>query len=199
MSEAMRMNQALPVGGAAGKRSTGWWGVWSLIVTEGALFGYLLFSYLYLNSQNAEPWPPEGKPDLPVPGLNTAILLGSSLFIWLAERCIRGNRLRLALLPMVVTILLGTTFVGIQAWEWKEKSYGPLTNLYGSLYYTITAFHMAHVVVGLIILLLLMLWTYLGFFDRERHTPVAIGGLYWHFVDVIWLCVFTVFYLLPYV
>ena len=75
--------------------------------------------------------------------------------------------------------------------EWHDHPYGLTAHLYGSLYFTITGFHMAHVVVGLIVLLLLLLWTALGYFDERRCAALTIGGLYWHFVDVVWLFIFT--------
>ncbi|MEQ5844377.1 cytochrome c oxidase subunit I (plasmid) [Paraburkholderia acidicola] len=188
----------LPVG-SAGERSGGWWGCLTLIITEGALFGYLIFTYLYLAAQTAQRWPPEGLPKLG-PGIaNTAILLSSSGFVWFCERCVRRRRQRLAVASMAVAVVLGIAFVGIQLHEWHNHPYGPATHLYGSLYFTITGFHMAHVVVGIVVLALLLLWIALGYFDGERCVALTIGGLYWHFVDVVWLFIFTTLYLTPYV
>ncbi|HEX5538816.1 MAG TPA: cytochrome c oxidase subunit 3 [Methylophilaceae bacterium] len=189
--------EPLPVG-SAGKRSGGWHGVLATILTEGALFGYLLFSYYYLASQMQQPWPPHGLPKLAMASLNTAILLISSVFVWGCERCIRKRKLRLGLLLLAVAIMLGIGFVLLQVRDWHNKPYGMTSNLYGSLYFTITGFHIAHVVVGLFILLLLLMWTALGYFDERRHAALTIGGVYWHFVDVVWLLVFTTFYLTPY-
>ena len=81
----------LPIG-SVNKVSTGWWGVWTLIVTEAALFGYLLVSYYYLHLQTERQWPPEGLPSLFFSGLNTFILLSSSGFMWGAERALRKRR-----------------------------------------------------------------------------------------------------------
>lgn len=188
---------ALPVGSVG--RPGGWWGVWALIGTEAALFGYLIFSYLYLYSQNSMHWPPEGMPKVGLAGANTVVLLASSGFVWACERLVVRGKPRLAACAMLVAIVLGSAFVGVQLKEWNDHPYGPSAHLYGSLYFTITGFHMAHVVVGLIVLLLLMLWTALGYFDDERHTPLSIGGLYWHFVDVVWLFIYTTLYLSPFV
>ncbi len=99
---------------------------------------------------------------------------------------------------MVVAILLGCIFVGIQLKEWHDHPYGLTAHLYGSLYFTITGFHMAHVVVGLVILVLLAVWMGLGYFDEERNAPMRIGGLYWHFVDAVWLFIFTSLYVTPF-
>jgi cytochrome c oxidase subunit 3 len=197
MSDVMQLDRPLPVG-SEGKRAGGWWGLLALIVTEGALFGYLLFSYFYLASQTQQHWPPEGLPQLGIASLNTAILLTSSVFIWASERCIRRRQLQWSLASMAVAILLGAGFVMIQLREWGHKRYDMTANLYDSLYFTITGFHLLHVVVGLVILLLLLLWTALGYFDDRRYAAVTIGGVYWHFVDVVWLFVFTTLYLTPY-
>ena len=197
MAEEIQTNQALPVG-SEGKRSGGWWGVVALIVTEGSLFGYLLFSYFYLASQTEQHWPPEGLPNLLMPGVNTVILLTSSVFVWASERCIQRRQMPWSFASMALAFILGVCFVAIQLHEWSIKTYDMASNLYGSLYFTITGFHMLHVIVGLIILMLLLLWLALGYFDDRRYAAVTIGGLYWHFVDVVWLFVFTTLYVTPY-
>jgi len=197
MAEAMQPAQALPVG-SEGKRSGGWWGVLTLIVTEGSLFGYLLFTYFYLASQSEQHWPPDGLPVLLMPGLNTLILLASSVFVWACERCIQRRLMRWSLASMALALMLGIGFVVIQLNEWSKLTYDMTSNLYGSLYFTITGFHMLHVIVGLIILMVLLLWLALGYFDHRRYAAVTIGGLYWHFVDAVWLFVFTTLYLTPY-
>jgi cytochrome c oxidase subunit 3 len=197
MAETMRLDKPLPVG-SEGKRSGGWWGMLALIVTEGSLFGYLLFTYFYLASQSEQNWPPEGLPTLLVPGINTLILLASSVFVWVSERCIRRRQSGWSLASMALAFILGACFVAIQLHEWGVKTYDMTSDLYGSLYFTITGFHMLHVLVGLIILLVLLFWIALGYFDDRRYAAVTIGGLYWHFVDVVWLFVFASLYLTPY-
>ncbi|MDR6411654.1 cytochrome c oxidase subunit 3 [Paraburkholderia terricola] len=206
MSDAVDLNQPsrepaqprpLPVG-SAGERSGGWWGCLTLIATEGSLFGYLIFSYLYLVSQTPQHWPPEGLLKLGLGIANTAILLSSSVFVWLCERCVRRARLRWAVASMALGVVLGCAFMGIQLIEWRAHPYGLSTHLYGSLYFTITGFHMAHVAVGIVVLLFLLLWTALGYFDEQRCAALTIGGLYWHFVDVVWLFIFSTLYLTPY-
>jgi cytochrome c oxidase subunit 3 len=198
MSEARQLlDQPLPVG-SEGKLAGGWWGILALIVTEGSLFGYLLFSYFYLSSQAEQHWPPEGLPGLLLPGINTAILVASSVCVWVSERCVAQKRKWGSMIGMMLAILLGALFVGIQLVEWSKKTYGMTSDLYGSLYFTITGFHMLHVVIGLVILLLLLVWISLRYFDEKRHAAITIGGIYWHFVDVVWLFVFTTLYLFPY-
>ena len=187
----------LPVG-SKGKLSGGWWGVLALIVTEGSLFGYLLFAYFYLASQAEQHWPPAGLPDLLLPSINTAILLVSSVCVWASERCIQKKQTRWGIAAMALAIILGACFVGIQLNEWDKSTYGMTSDLYGSLYYTITGFHLLHVVIGLAILLLLLVWISFSYFNEKRHIAITIGGVYWHFVDAVWLFVFATLYLFPY-
>ena len=187
----------LPVG-SAGERASGFLGCLMLIATEASLFGYLIFSYLYLAVQQTTHWPPEGLPRLGLSSVNTAILVSSSVFAWLCERFVRRRRKRWAVASMAVAVVLGIVFVGIQLHEWRDHPYGMTSNLYGSLYFTITGFHLCHVLVGIVVLVLLGWWTALGYFDERRHAALTIGSLYWHFVDVVWLFIFTTLYLTPY-
>ncbi|SDV46168.1 cytochrome c oxidase subunit 3 [Chitinasiproducens palmae] len=188
---------ALPVG-SAGQRAGGWWGVWTLIATEAALFGYLIFSYLYLALDNAAQWPPDGLPKLAPGLLGTGLLLGSSVVVWAAEK-LAARRHRIAsAAALAVAIAMGGVFIAIQLHEWHDHPYGPATHLYGSLYFTITGFHLAHVAVGLLALAVMLVWVLLGYFDERRHAALTIGGAYWHFVDVVWLLIFATLYLSPY-
>lgn len=190
----MRESDAITLDGAT--PSPGRAGMGLLIATEAALFGYLLFSYFYLYLQGHESWPPEGPPVLFLPGLNTAILLSSSVLVWLCERMLkRGRRGRAAIL-LAGAVAAGGVFVAIQLHEWAHRPYAIDTNLYGSLYFTITGFHMAHVAMGLVMLGLLLVQLRLGHF-RDRHEGLSLVGLYWHFVDAVWLFIFSVLYLLP--
>ncbi|HEU4708875.1 MAG TPA: cytochrome c oxidase subunit 3 [Methylophilaceae bacterium] len=196
MPETMEIAQQLPIGSMA-RLSSGWWGMWCLIATEAALFAYLLFAYFYLGSQAHGPWVPE-LPKLTIALPNTILLLASSFVLYWAESGIKkGNQGRLVL-GLAITLVMGIVFVGLQGLEWHNKKFSLSDNAYASSYFVTTGFHMAHVVVGLLILACLLLWAVLGKFGHERHAGVSIGALYWHFVDIVWLCVFTSFYLLPY-
>jgi cytochrome c oxidase subunit 3 len=187
----------LPVG-SVGQHGSGWFGIWCLVAAEGALFAYLLFSYFYCVLQRTETWEPYGKPHLTLALINTVVLLSSSVAVWFGERGIRnGSRTRL-LIGLSLGIVLGALFIAIQLVEWSHKPFTPTSGLYGSLFFTITGFHMAHVLVGLLTLLALLVWSWLGYFGPERHGPISIGAVYWHFVDGIWLAVFASLYLSPY-
>jgi heme/copper-type cytochrome/quinol oxidase subunit 3 len=178
-------------------KSSGWWGIVFTIATEGAVFAYLLFSYYYTAIEARSDWP-NAYPSLKLALPNTFILLFSSLTFWWGERRFREGKKSEALLGLVVTAILGAIFVGVQLAEWHGKNFSISSGSYGSLYFTITGFHMAHVVVGLIVTLALIAWLALGVIDDRRHPGVSIGAAYWHFVDAVWLTVFFTFYLTPY-
>jgi len=186
----------LPVGSPVHKAG-GWFGMMTLIVTEASLFLYLLFSYYYFALWGNGAFVPSPPPkfDLALP--DTAILLLSSLTVWWGERGTRKSSRRQIALGLIATIILGTIFVAIQLIEWAQKPFHFNSSTYSALYFTVTGFHMAHVVVGLIILAVLLVWDWLGYFDRRRHAPFAIGAVYWHFVDVVWLAVFFTIYVTP--
>jgi cytochrome c oxidase subunit III len=196
MDESMELTQRLPVG-SLGRHSSGWWGMWCLIATEAALFAYLLFGYFYLGSQAHGGWVPE-LPKLKIALPNTILLLASSAVVYWGEAGIRkGHRGRL-IAGLAATLIMGIVFVGLQALEWHMKPFKMTDNAYASSYFTTTGFHMMHVAAGLLILAALLWWAAIGKFGAERHAAVSIGALYWHFVDIVWLCVFTTFYVSPY-
>jgi heme/copper-type cytochrome/quinol oxidase subunit 3 len=189
-------NRMLPVR-PVGHKASGWWGMVMLVATEAALFIYLLFSYFYLGLQHVGPWPVAGPPSLLLALPNTFVLLLSSGFAWWGQRGIeqgRGHQLRQGLLA---AFLLGTAFMTIQGLEWHNKVFTPSANSYASLYLTVTGIHMMHVAIGIIILGALFVWSVMNRFTARRHIHVTLGIIYWHFVDAVWLAVFTTFYLTP--
>jgi heme/copper-type cytochrome/quinol oxidase subunit 3 len=180
----------------AGGRPTGWWGMMCLVATEAALFAVLLFSYFYTKA-HATTWPPGGPPGIALAAINTVFLLSSSLTMWWATRAIeRGNGTGLRV-GLAVTLALGVTFACLQRVEWAHLPFAPETDSYGSLFYTITGFHGAHVIVGLLMIAVVLLRALLGHFRAERYLAVRITAIYWHFVDLVWIFVFTSLYLLP--
>jgi heme/copper-type cytochrome/quinol oxidase subunit 3 len=197
MSDIAAGGERLPVGGV-GRHGSGWYGIWTLVLTESALFAYLLFTYFYIASQAAGAWPPSGKPSLSLAVANTVVLLASSIAVVLGQRGLRKGSRRQLGIGLLAAIVLGALFVAIQLVEWSHQPFTYTSSLYGSLFFTITGFHMAHVIVGLLILTATLGWSLLGYFDQERQGPILIGGLYWHFVDAVWLVVFTSLYLSPY-
>ena len=198
MSEAVvHAGVALPIG-SKGHLSSGWWGMIAIIATEAAFFAYLLFSYFYVGSHVRGPWPPDGAPKLSIAVPGTFILIAGSFTMWWGERGIRNGARRQLLLGIGATLVLGLVFLGLQGIEWSHKPFSLSTGVYSSLYFTVTGFHMAHVVVGLLVLTMLFVWGALGYFGQRRHSSVSIGVLYWHFVTVVWIAVFSAFYIAPY-
>jgi cytochrome c oxidase subunit 3 len=187
----------LPVGNVK-THAVGWWGILAGIITEAALFAYLLFGYFYFTIQpHGEMWPTE-MPHFKLALPNTIILLVSSGAVWLGERgAHQGVRWKQAT-GLGVGFVLGVIFVVIQVFEWKSKSFSLNSGAYGSLFFTITGFHMAHVVLGLLMLFPLTIWSMLGYFGPRRSAPISIGAIYWHFVDAVWLVVFFSLYITPY-
>jgi heme/copper-type cytochrome/quinol oxidase subunit 3 len=179
-------------------RSTGFWGMMLLIATEASLFAYLLFSYFYLGSMAQGPWPPEGPPSLKLVLPNTILLLISSGTMYWAESGIKKGEVTRLRSGLLITLLLGVVFLFIQGIEYSNKHITITTNAYGSLFFTITGFHGAHVAAGLIMIAVITVRAFLGHFGSRRHDAVTNVSWYWHFVDVVWLSVFTSLYLIPY-
>lgn len=198
MAEAVLARpQNLPVG-PIGRHGVGFWGVGMLVASEAALFSYLLFSYFYLGATAQPGWLLEPHPDLKLALPNTLILLLSSGAAWLGEQGVLEHRRGQALSGFAAALALGSVFAVIQFFEWHAKPFQIGTSSYSSVYFVTTAFHIAHAIVGLGVLAALLLWTALDYFSPRRRLTVSAGVLYWHFVDVIWLFVFTTFYLTPY-
>jgi cytochrome c oxidase subunit 3 len=194
---ALSQPQNLPVGPIR-RHGIGWWGAGTLIASEAALFAYLLFSYYYLGATNPEGWLLEPAPSLKLALPNTLLLLASSVAAWFGERGILSMRRGQTLIGFGIAFLMGLGFAAVQVLEWRAKTYGLGTSSYASLYFVTTGFHMAHVLVGLLVLAALFLWTTLDYFSPRRRLVVSAGVLYWHFVDVVWAFVFLTYYVTPY-
>jgi heme/copper-type cytochrome/quinol oxidase subunit 3 len=196
MAELVGEPGPLPVG-SKGHKASGWWGMWMMILTEASLFAYLLFSYAYLGMQSHGGWVPE-LPKLQIALPNTVLLVASSLVLYWGETGIKKGKTGRLVAALALTLLMGAVFAGLQGLEWHNKKYGPDADAYASSYFMTTGFHMAHVIGGLLMIAALLLWAAMGKFSAQRHAAVSIGALYWHFVDVVWLAVFTTFYITPY-
>jgi cytochrome c oxidase subunit 3 len=194
---ALSQARSLPVG-PTGRRGLGWWGVGTLVASEAALFGYLLFAYYYTGAAARPGWLLEPAPSLKLALPNTLLLLASSVAAWFGEHGVLHRRRGRAVAGFAVALLLGCAFAVVQTFEWRAKAYGLGQSSYASLYFVTTGFHMAHVVIGLLVLAAILLWTVLDYFSPRRRLTVSAGVLYWHFVDVIWLFVFATYYITPY-
>jgi heme/copper-type cytochrome/quinol oxidase subunit 3 len=179
-------------------RPMGWWGVMLTIATEGTIFVALLASYYFVRSVSDE-WPQGGieAPPLTRVSIFTVVLLASSLPLFYGERAIkRGNRRGLQI-ALAVSWLMGFAFMINQGIEFAELKFGVDDNAYASLFIVISGLHGLHVVVGLLISIIVQIKAARGWFDSERHVTVTVFSLYWHFVDVVWIFVFTTLHLSP--
>ncbi len=176
----------LPLG-STDARGNGWYGMPTLVATEACLFAYLLFSYYYMAFHYGRDWLPDDPPWFKLSLPKTVILLGSSVAVWFGEQGMKKGRSWKCIAGLVGGSVMGLAFVALQPTEWSDKSFGLGADSYASLFFTVTGFHMAHVVVGLMMLSALAIWTALGKFDSHRRDPVSIASFYWHFVDVVWI------------
>lgn len=173
-------------------------GMLALIAAEAAIFTIFVVAYLfYIGKSLTGPMP---KDVLSVPVFYTICLLSSSLSIHLAAKSLRqGSVLRFGIL-WLATIALGATFMYGTATEWHRLIYQEgltiSTNLFGTTYYSLVGLHGFHVVVGLVSLSIVMVFTLLGSVGAEHAERIDVLSLYWHFVDVVWVVVFTVVYVI---
>jgi cytochrome c oxidase subunit III len=172
-------------------------GMFLFIASEIMLFGSFFTAYFFVRVVNHEPWPTPGH-NLPVfvAGMNTIILVTSSFTLhWALQSIKRGNRVGLQA-GLTLTFLLGLTFLLTQIREYSRIGFAPHTDAFGSVFYGLTGLHGAHVAVGLLLLLSATIRSYRGHFSPEAHEGVEIPGIYWHFVDVMWIVVYTTVYIL---
>lgn len=184
---------------ASGDRSPGWWAMVLLIATEFALFASLIASYFYLRSGQPV-WPPDGvkMPELPMPIAMTCVLILSSVPMFWADRGIRrGNQMALRI-GLLLSLILGAVFIGLQVYEYAHEDAVFGANSYGSLFYTITGLHGLHVTLGLLLNIFVSIQAWRGYFSERRNLAVQNVALYWHFVDAVWvIAIFPSLYLLP--
>lgn len=185
--------------GSVGRRSSGYWGMVFIVISEASLFAYLFFAYFYFAVQShSAGWPPSGLPSLRYAIPQTIVLLLGCASMWWAERSVvRGARGRL-LIGLAATLVLAAIFVVLQCLDWADKPFSLATDAYSSLYFTITGVHLVHLVAGLLMVAAVLLWSALGFFGPLRHAPVPTTALYWYFVTLIWLALFFTLYITPY-
>jgi heme/copper-type cytochrome/quinol oxidase subunit 3 len=172
---------------------------WAFIGSECLLFGSLISTYLvYKGRSTIGPFPEEIL-NIPITSVSTFDLLMSSLAMVLALAAVeRGDRVW-ARVWLGTTALLGLVFLGFQVYEFTSFYHEGLklqTNLFGSTFFTLTGFHGGHVFIGVIWLLTLLVRSFMGKLGSDKALNVEIAGLYWHFVDVVWIVIFTVVYLL---
>jgi cytochrome c oxidase subunit III len=180
--------------------SNGRFGMMVFLASEVMLFSGLIGGYIVLRLGSTG-WPSDPSlPHLPIglTTINTIILLSSSfVFHWAHLGIIKGNRNQLTL-GVLLTVLMGATFLSIQAYEWMHLYHEGLWfnkgGVYGSCFFTLTGFHGAHVTGGVVTLLIVGIRSAMGHFSATRHVFVECAGMYWHFVDIVWVVLYTILY-----
>ncbi len=174
--------------------------MWIFLASECLLFGALISTYLlYRGRSTVGPYPHDVF-DIPYTSVSSFVLLFSSLTMVLSLSALQHGQIRKFRIWTLTTALLGTTFIGGQIYEFTTFAKEGLklgTNLFGSTFFTLTGFHGAHVTVGILMLLTLLGLSFLGRLPKEKALGVEMVGLYWHFVDIVWIIIFTVVYLIP--
>ncbi len=172
-------------------------GMLLFIISEIMVFGAFFTAYFFIRVAQGNPWPAPGtKLPVEVAGVNTAILVSSSFTIHWAEQCIKkGNRFGLKA-GMLLTFLLGCSFLFIQINEYANIGFAPQDAAQQTIFFSLTGLHGAHVFIGLLLLLFVTIRAFRGHYSPEEHRGVEVPGIYWHFVDVMWLVVYFTVYIL---
>ena len=172
-------------------------GMLLFIISEIMVFGAFFTAYFFIRVVQGEQWPAEGT-ELPklIAGVNTAILLSSSITLHWAQTSIKHGNRRGLQAGMFTTFLLGLTFLFIQINEYVHIGFAPSDSAQASVFYGLTGLHGAHVFIGLLLLLTVTTRAFRGHFSPTEHRGVEIPGIYWHFVDVMWIVVYTTVYIL---
>jgi cytochrome c oxidase subunit 3/cytochrome o ubiquinol oxidase subunit 3 len=174
-------------------------GMWLFLGSECLLFGGLIATYMLYRGRHTGLGPDQIY-DIPFTSVSSFVLLMSSLTMVLAVSAANRNDDRNTNVWLVVTAILGATFVGGQAYEFTSfyrEGLGYTTSLFSSSFYTLTGFHGVHVSVGIVMLLSLALMIRSNRITGKKSDVVELVGLYWHFVDIVWIVIFTLVYLIP--
>ena len=170
----------------------------ALIVAETAIFTIFVVAYVYYIGKSVSG--PQPRQVLELPIFNTVCLLSSSFTIWLAERELKKGVMAAFSLWWALTVVLGAVFLGGTGLEWKKLIYHDgltiSTNLFGTTFYSLVGLHASHVIIGLTMLLIVLIFALTGKLKREHARQIEVLSLYWHFVDAVWVVVFTVVYII---
>lgn len=172
-------------------------GLLVFLASESLMFGGFFASYLFFRGVT-EVWPPEGtEVELLLPAINTIILVSSSFVIHLGDTAIKKNDVQGMQKWYKITAIMGAIFLVGQVIEYLSLGYGITTNVFSNCFYLMTGFHGLHVLVG-VLLILGVVWRSRrsGHYSDTKHTGIAMAEIYWHFVDIIWIILFTLLYIL---
>ncbi len=174
--------------------------MWAFLGSECLFFGSFISTYLLYRNQHTEGLGPADVYDIPFTSVSSFVLLMSSLTMVLALASIQKGDQRQMRIWLLATAMLGTVFIGGQIFEFTSFVEDGLkldTSPFASSFFVLTGFHGVHVTVGILILLSLVGMSYFGKLENDGARTVEMVGLYWHFVDIVWIIIFTVIYLIP--
>ena len=173
-------------------------GMLLFIISEIMLFGAFFTAYFFIRVVGEAEWFPFDNFELPVgiAAVNTAILLSSSFTIHWTLEGVRNENRRALRVGILTTFLLGLTFLSIQINEYFHLGFAISENAQSTIFYCLTGLHGAHVFVGLTLLAMVTIRAFRGHFSAKEHRGVEVPGIYWHFVDIMWIFVFSTLYLL---
>jgi len=183
---------------AFGHHALTWWATWSMILMEGTMLVILLISYFFLRTAVPE-WPPAHTlpPNLFWGTLNTAIILASVFPNQLAKKAAESLDVKGVRLWMIVTLLFGVAFAVVRIFEFKNLNCHWQQNAYGSIVWFNMGFHTAHVLTDMVDTVVLIVLMFVGPIEGPRFVDVSENSIYWNFVVVIWLLIYSVIYLAP--
>ncbi len=173
--------------------------MWLFLASDCLLFGSLIAAYLLYRGRSIVGPYPEDLFDIPFTSVSAFVLLMSSVTMVLALSAIQRGNVRNMRIWIFTTAVLGTLFIGGQVFEFTEFNHEGLslsTNLFGTTFFVLTGFHGAHVTVGVLILMSLFVVSMRGGIQQKDSMVVELAGLYWHFVDIVWIVIFTLVYLI---
>jgi heme/copper-type cytochrome/quinol oxidase subunit 3 len=174
--------------------------MWVFLANEIMFLTGLIASFLLLRYHAADPQVDKALLDsIPLVGLNTFVLLASSLTVVLAHQAAQTGRQSRLVIFLILTVILGSTFVSLQGVEYTtlyRENLKWTTSGYGTAFFTLTGTHGLHVIVGILWCLVILIRAQQGGFSKEHYGGVEIFGLYWHFVDIVWILLFTLVYLM---
>jgi cytochrome c oxidase subunit 3 len=197
MSEAIAKPPLLV--GSVGLRSSGWWGMAFLVMSEASVFAYLFFAYFYYAVHfDYRPWPPYGPPTLTYSIPETVLLFLATAAMWWSDRRARVAVDVLAIIGPAIATLFGLGYIALGLLDWSGKPFTLSSSAYSSIYFAATGVHIAHVVVGVLIAAAVLAWSLIGYFNPVRHAPLSIAALYWYFLSATWAALFFVLYITPY-
>ena len=174
--------------------------IWLFLASDVLLFGALITSYVVYRGRSVVGPYPSDVFDIPFTSVSSFVLLASSLTMVLALAATQRGDMGRARLWLLATALLGMAFVGGQVYEFTtfyEEGLGLTTNVFATTFYVLTGFHGTHVTVGILMLLTLFTLSFTGRIGQKDAMSVEMVGLYWHFVDIVWIVIFTIVYLIP--